>query len=109
MFRSTTPTLYFRIKNIDDLHIIEDVWVTIKGTQLFLNYTMDDVNIDYENKIISVALSQSDTLMFKTPEVKIQLKVYTTNHKVCASPILKMKVEDVLNSNLMKPIDSDDD
>lgn len=101
MFRGTTPTLYFKINNIEDLHTIDEVWITIKGTSLFLNKTINDVTIDYDENIIILDLSEDETLLMKTPEVKCQLKIHTLSDKVCVSPIVRIPIDDILNNNKM--------
>ena len=101
MFRSTTPTLYFKIKNMEDLHDIEELLITIKCQGVFLNKTLEDVTINYDEKIISLDLSQEETVTFKYPDIKIQLKIFTTSEKVCVSPIVKIPVDDVLNTEIM--------
>lgn len=109
MYRGTTPTLFFKIKNIEDLTTIEDIWVTIrmkdKGQDKnFLNKTLlnNEVNIDFENKIVSINLTQKETLLFTAPEIKVQLKVLFKDEKVCVSPIFKVCIEGILNQQVME-------
>lgn len=112
MFRGTTPTLYFRINNIDDLSTIKDLVVTFKnGNGLgggpcsdakVLNKTIDDVIIDDEEKIISLTLSQEDTMSLKPPKALVQIKFMLEDGKVCASTICEIQVENPLNNKPMK-------
>ena len=107
MFRGTTPTLYFKIKNVEDLSTIEDIWVTIKmkdkgqdRTIINKTYKKGEVTIDKDENMISIDLTQQETLLFTAPEVRTQLKVLFDDKKVCASPIFTIYVDSILNSKI---------
>lgn len=111
MFRGTTPTLYFKINNIEDLSTIKELNITFKtkankcckhddGRKMIK--TLKDVVIDEENNIISLDLSQQDTLSLRAPVVLIQIKFMFTDDKVCASTICELPVEDPLDDRIMK-------
>ena len=109
MFRGTTPTLYFKIKNVEDLSTIEDIWVTIKmkdkgqdRTIINKTYKKGEVTIDKDENMISIDLTQQETLLFTAPEVRTQLKVLFDDEKVCASPIFTIYVDSILNSKIME-------
>ena len=52
--------------------------------------------------MISIDLTQQETLLFTAPEVRTQLKVLFDDEKVCASPIFTIYVDSILNSKIME-------
>lgn len=105
MFRGTTPTLYFRINNIEDLSLIKDIWITLKDNKtIVFNKTLlnGEIDVDLENNIISITLTQQETLSIKSDEVKVQLKIRFKDDNVSVSPIFLLKVKEVLNTRVMK-------
>lgn len=102
MFRGTTPTLYFKINNVDNLEDVIDLDITFKGPKLMhMHKNIDDVTIDYEEKVISLDLTEEETLKFNAPEAFVQIKFKFKDEKICASTICKIPVEDPLNTSLM--------
>lgn len=104
MYRGTTPTLYFQINNIDDLSIIKDIWITIRSKErILLNKTLqnEEVVIDNNQKLVSVFLSQKETLGLNVKEVKVQMKVLFSDGTVSVSQIFTMHVDDILNQQEM--------
>lgn len=105
MFRGTTPTFYFKINNLEDFSTIKDVWVTFRlREKIFLNKFLSEnaVVIQEDEKMISVDLTQDETLSFPEPNVKVQIKIRFDDDKVCASPIFTIPVETPLNSKKME-------
>ena len=111
MFRGTTPTLYFKINNIEDLSTIKELNITFKtqshkcckhndGRKMVK--TLEDVVIDEDNHIISLDLSQQDTLSLQSPLALVQIKFMFTDDKVCASTICEIPVEDPLDDRIMR-------
>lgn len=111
MFRGTTPTLYFKINNIEDLSTIKELNITFKtkankcckhedGKKMIK--TLKDVTIDMDENIIALDLSQQDTLSLRAPVVLIQIKFMFIDDKVCASTICELPVEDPLDDRIMK-------
>lgn len=104
IYRGTTPTISFKIDDTSILSDIEDVWITIKTKdEIILNktYKNSEVDIDILNSIISIHLSEKETLKFPVPFVNIQLKIKFNNGDVNVSPVYKLFVENILNTKLM--------
>lgn len=107
MFRSTTPTFYFRINTEEKLDTISDIWITFKGigtydkNSLTKKISDDCVYLDLENKIITVDLTQEETKSFKGNEVQVQIKFYFSDEKVYASSIYKIPICSPLNDEIM--------
>ena len=101
MFRGTTPTLYFNIKNADLLEI-KDIQITIKSYDKTIVKTLNDVNVDEKKKTISLDLTQIETLALKEPEALVQLKVLFDDDKIAASKIFKIPIENPLNAKIIE-------
>lgn len=104
MRRGTTPTIRIKINNLPSIDLIKDIWVSFrnKGNNLIiLNKTIDDLEIDAENNTVSISLTQEETLKFHI-SVSIQVKIYLTDEKtVCASNIIDVPINEILNPNIM--------
>ena len=109
MIRGTTPTLRFKIKTSEgyDLHTIEECHITLEnkpkdkkssGTN---KKVFDSPNFDYENNIISIELSQEDTLAFKEGDIEIQIKAKFNSGRIVATPIMITTMKKILEEELM--------
>ena len=109
MIRGTTPTHIF---NVDiPLEEISTLYVTYKQAKnIILEKNLNDVDIDVEEKTISVPLSQEDTLKFKDTNfnwlnpnqnkndlmVQCQLRIKYEDGTALASNIILLDVSNIL-------------
>lgn len=109
MVRGTTPThIFYTEINLED---IDKVFVTYKqGKNIVVEKTIEDVEINVEEKYISVYLTQEETLRFKDKnwtylypnqntkdeKVKVQVRLKYTNGDTAASNIILLDVDDIL-------------
>ena len=125
MIRGSTPTLYFKVKNIEDFSTVVDIWITISpygkngGS---LTKKIKDMKVDTAENIISLSLTQEETMLMG-PVIEIQLKVLLESGQVVVSPIFERPVGRLLNwipmycpkpeeqppSDVIIPGDGDDD
>ena len=109
IFRGTTPTLRFKIKKSDeyDLHDIEECHITLenkpkdkkssgRNTKIF-----DSPTYDYENNIISIELTQEDTLDFEEGDIEMQIKAKFNNGRVVATPIMVTTMKKILEEAIL--------
>lgn len=75
MYRGTTPTLKVRVKGID-LAQLESVYFTIKQGKTEITKTREDLTFEEEN-VLSVYLSQEDTLLLTRGYVYVQIRAAT--------------------------------
>ena len=74
--RGTTPTIIVDIDDDIDLSIIKQVWMYIwQSKKLVVDKILSDVTIDPINKIITLRLSQDDTLACKEGEAIMQIRL----------------------------------
>ena len=100
MRRGTTPKNKF-IPDID-LTDAEEIYITYKQGCRVLEKTKADL-IDLEPELISVELSQEETLMFKSygDDIEIQVRAKFAGGNVSASNIVKVPVERVLKEGII--------
>ena len=72
MYRGTTPTIKVKLKNTDlKFETIEKIWFTLKSNIKEKTYEKEELTLNDEEKIISVKMSQEDTLSFSSGEVSM--------------------------------------
>lgn len=95
MTRGTTPSYIITIKDFSNLegHTVE---VTFKQNDLLVTLSRDDVEIK-DNKV-SVFLTQSQTLLFKSGTAKMQVRGIDSNGTAWASNIISVPVNPILRN-----------
>lgn len=100
MIRGTTPRLVFAFDYTIDF--IKALRITfMQNGENKVEKKEQDVTLE-DNKI-TVKLSQEDTLAFSENEiVEVQLKVLTTEGDVLATDKYKLRVQDILNEEILE-------
>lgn len=98
MRQGTTPTLQITVNNID-LADMEHIYVVFEQNGYLLKKSMPDLKI--EDNVISVLLTQEETLSFKNGNCNIQLRMITYDGIAMASPIKTVNVYSVLNKEVI--------
>ena len=95
MKRGTTPTFALSLEGID-YDMLDTVYVTFKQDNHVITKTGDDVELDEENQIINVALTQSETLSFRQGYVFVQLRAVTKGGNAVATDIVRINADGIL-------------
>lgn len=98
MRQGTTPTIQITINDID-LNEMQNIYVVFEQNGYILKKESSD--LDIEGNIISVLLSQEETLNLKEGTCNIQLRMITKGGVAIASPIKTTKVYRVLNKEVI--------
>lgn len=98
MRQGTTPTIQITINDID-LNEMQNIYVVFEQNGYILKKESSD--LDIEGNVISVSLSQEETLNFKEGTCNIQLRMITKGGVAIASPIKTTKVYRVLNKEVI--------
>lgn len=98
MYRGTTPTLIFNFNEEADLSDVSTCWVTISNLlrTKVKDYSLDDVEINNEDKTISLALTQEDTLYFGQGTIQIQVRLKNSDEMAYASNIVQTTMQEIL-------------
>lgn len=105
LLRGTTPNIVVKIKQPElDLHLLTQVWVYIyqRGT-LKVDKTIEDVVFDYNNRMLSVRLSQEDTLKIKAGEALFQVRALTQDGTALGIVEREIEIEDVRKDGIITP------
>ena len=98
MRQGTTPTIQITINDID-LNEMQNIYVVFEQNGYILKKESSD--LDIEGNVISVLLSQEETLNFKEGTCNIQLRMITKGGVAVASPVKTTKVYRVLNKEVI--------
>lgn len=98
MRQGTTPTIQITINDID-LNKMQNIYVVFEQNGYILKKESSD--LDIEGNVISVLLSQEETLNFKEGTCNIQLRMITKGGVAIASPVKTTKVYRVLNKEVI--------
>ena len=97
LIRGTTPTFEITVKTEIDLHQVSEVWIYIsQQNKVKVNKELEDVTFDYENRKMSITLTQDDTLGLKEGDAILQIRLLmgdvamaTIGHQIEVLPIYK--------------------
>ena len=91
MIRGTTPTIMFRLNDLDN-EDIKNIYFTIEQGRNQLTKT----EYEYENGVYHIKLTQEETLSFSEGKIKCQVKVLLLDGNVVASSIKTLGMTDIL-------------
>lgn len=117
MRRGTTPTINLTVSEYD-LSGVTNIWVTFEqsGTEITKEWARypdpedpdANDNISVLGQVITIKLTQEETLELAKGKVDVQAKLKTddfndetTNDTVVATVIKRLNVEDILNEDVM--------
>ena len=110
MVRGTTPTLSFGIKCKED--IIDDVEITVKQAStnsleppLIKLYSKGEVvleKVGADSLSAQITLTQEETFSFNVGSAQVQVRVLTTEGKVAAQNIGRVRVEASLSEEILR-------
>lgn len=99
MRRGTTPTLKIKI-NGANVKEFSKIYVTFKQGETEVTKTTED--IDIEDNLLSIWLSQEDTLKFVHGHVDVQLRAITENGVAVASSIQMLFMDEILKEGVIE-------
>lgn len=100
MIRGTTPTLKLKLNGIETSRLTS-VYVTIKQGEKEVTKTYYDGIIAESESVLSVPLTQEDTLTFRQGYVSIQLRAMTTDGLGIASKTRLVLMDDILKEGVI--------
>ncbi len=102
MYRGTTPTLYLELETELDLSNITEMWVTFKSPTVEITkyLSKNEVIFDSELNVVTVVLSQDDTLALYSGEAEVQIR-FKANDLSYATDIVKLDIQKVLKEGVI--------
>lgn len=101
MYRGTTPTLYLELETELDLSNVSEMWVTFKSPTVEITKTLNEVSFDNETKIITVTLSQEETLKLYNGKANIQVRLKTNADLAYATDIADVEIGRILKEGVI--------
>lgn len=98
MRRGTTPTIVINVKGIDMTEISE-WYITVAQDNVQITKTNEDIEI--EDTLIKMPLTQQETMRFKSGEVSVQIRAKTTEDVVIASGIQTIDIDRILYNEVI--------
>lgn len=101
MIQYTTPTYIFDI-NVPS-EVIADIEVTFSqaSTEVMIQKEMVRDNLVIMDNKLNVTLSQEETGLFAVGSCQVQMRILTSDGKVLATEIARVKVEPSLSSDIL--------
>ena len=98
MRRGTTPTIVINVKGIEMTEIAE-WYITVAQDSVQITKTNEDIEI--EDTLIKMPLTQAETMKFKSGEVSVQIRAKTTEDVVIASGIQTLDIDRILYNEVI--------
>jgi len=98
MRRGTTPTIVINVKGIEMTEIAE-WYITVAQDSVQITKTNEDIEI--EDTLIKMPLTQTETMKFKSGEVSVQIRAKTTEDVVIASGIQTLDIDRILYNEVI--------
>lgn len=103
MYRGTTPNLQIKIRSQLDLNNVKQCWATIKSSinSKEITYDLNNMVLDPEEAILSIRMSQEDTLKFGGGELNIQVRLLMDGDLAYASNIKRITINQILKDGVI--------
>jgi len=98
MRRGTTPTIVISIKGIE-MSDIAEWYVTV--AQDNVQITKSNAELEIEDNLIKMPLTQLETMQFKSGEVSVQIRAKTTEDLLIASGIKTIDIDRILYNEVI--------
>ncbi len=100
MTKGTTPTLKIKLSGIETSRL-KSIYITLKQGNKEVTKTYDDGIIAESESMLSVPLTQEDTLAFEQGYVYIQLRAMTDNDVAIASKERILVMDGILKEGVI--------
>lgn len=101
MYRGTTPTLYLELDTELDLSNLAEMWVTFKSPTVEITKTLSEVAFDSETNVITVTLSQNETLQLFNGKADVQVRLRTNDDLAYATDIVDVEIGRILKEGVI--------
>ena len=103
LIRGTTPTIIITVQTEIDLHQVSEVWIYIsQQNKVKVDKQLEDTTFDYEERTMTVTLSQDDTLALKEGEALFQIRLLLMNGTALATLASKVDVKPIYKGGIIE-------
>ena len=100
--RGTTPTIEITVNSDIDLHQVAQVWVYIsQQNKVKVDKQLENVTFDYEERTMTVTLSQEDTLNLKEGDALFQIRLLLMDGTALATLASKVDVKPIYKGGVI--------
>lgn len=104
LIRGTTPEIEITVKTEIDLYQAAEVWIYIsQQNKVKVDKKITDVTFNYEDRMMTVRLSQEDTLGLKEGEALFQIRLLLLDGTALATLAQKVVVKQVYKEGEITP------
>ena len=108
LIRGTTPTIIITVQTEIDLHQVSEVWIYIsQQNKVKVDKQLEDTTFDYEERTMTVTLSQDDTLALKEGEALFQIRLLLMDGTALATLASKVDVKPVYKQGVISEEDEE--
>lgn len=101
MIKGTTPSFIFEAEDDLNFDMIDNVLVTIKSGDTMLERDMANVELDKDNHLIKLFLTQEDTFSLSTGDGKMTVRVHLTDETALSTLPFPVRIDGTLNEKVI--------
>lgn len=102
LIRGTTPTIIITVQTEIDLHQVAEVWIYIsQQNKVKVDKQLENVTFDYEERTMTVTLSQEDTLNLKDGDALFQIRLLLMDGTALATLASKVDVKPIYKGGVI--------
>lgn len=102
LIRGTTPSIEISVQTEIDLHQVSEVWIYISQQKTVkVDKQIDDVTFDYENRKMTVKLSQDDTLGLKAGDALFQIRLLLEDGTAVATIASEISIYEIYKQGVI--------
>lgn len=100
MKRGTTPTLEIAVDGVK-VTDLSSIYVTLKQDDLIITKFGEDIQVNEEDNLLGVSLSQKETLSFRPGFVYLQMRSVTSGGNAIATDVQKIDAVEILQEGVI--------
>ena len=106
LIRGTTPTIIITVQTEIDLHQVAEVWIYIsQQNKVKVDKQLENVTFDYEERTMTVTLSQEDTLNLKEGDALFQIRLLLQDGTALATLASEVEVAPIYKGGIISEED----
>lgn len=106
LIRGTTPTIIITVQTEIDLHQVAEVWIYIsQQNKVKVDKQLENVTFNYEERTMTVTLSQEDTLNLKDGDALFQIRLLLMDGTALATLASKVDVKPIYKGGIISEED----
>lgn len=100
--RGTTPSIELLYKQEIDLHQVAEVWIYVSQQKVVkVDKKLEDVTFDYENRKMTVKLTQLETLGLKAGDALFQIRLLLNDGTALATVAAEVEVMEIYKQGVI--------